>query len=79
MANNNNTERSLGRIEGKLDALAAQVASTSKTHHDRMNRIDTEIAQVDSRLRSVEKKQYTIVVIATFVASTASFFLRKLF
>ena len=77
MANNNNIERSLGVIEGQLKTITSQLTSVSKAHHDRMNRIDVEIAQVEERLRSVEKKQYTIVVVATFLASIASLFIRK--
>lgn len=72
-------QRALGIIEGKLDILTLQLNEIRKAHHDRMNRIDREINDVDARLRSVEKKQYSIVVIATFLASIASVFFRKLF
>ena len=73
--------RSLGRIEGKLEALERQGA----LHVDRMNRIDadierlsdkveTEIGTIRKRVGTLEKKQYGIYVIAAFVGVLASLF-----
>lgn len=72
MSDLNNIERSLGRIEGKLDIMDTQLKELQRSHHDRMNRIDVEIHTIDTRLQSVEKKQYGIILIASFIATLVS-------
>ncbi len=61
MANNDELMRVLGKLEGGQNQILEEIRS----HHDRMNRIDTNVEGIEERLRGVEKKQYTVFVIAT--------------
>lgn len=54
----------LMRVLGNLEGTTKQILDEVKTHHDRMNRIDVNVEDMDERLRGVEKRQYTIFVIA---------------
>lgn len=69
-------ENDIMRILGRLEGATTQILDEVKTHQDRMNRIDENvevldhklrgsIEGIDERLRRVEKKQYTVFVIAT--------------
>lgn len=53
------------RILGKLEGGQHQILAEIRSHHDRMNRIDENVEGIEERLRGVEKKQYTVFVIAT--------------
>ncbi len=55
----------LMRVLGRLEGTTSQILEEVKTHQDRMNRIDENVEGIDERLRRVEKKQYTVFVIAT--------------
>lgn len=61
MSNNDDLMRVLGNLEGGQK----QILDAIEAHHDRMNRIDVNVETLDDRLRSVEKKQYTVFAFAT--------------
>ncbi len=63
MSSNNNND--LMRILGALEGGQKQILEEIRGHHDRMNRIDENVEGIEERLRGVEKKQYTVFVIAT--------------
>lgn len=57
----NELMRALGKLEGKIDAFI----QTQKEHFDRMNRIDENMEGLEERVRTVEKKQYGVFLVAT--------------
>jgi hypothetical protein len=76
--------RSLGRLEGKVDSLI----SSNNQAIDRMNRIDADIHSLErkaekgrelheGRLDSLEKKQYGLLLGATALWSLIGFLIRK--
>ena len=77
--------RAVGQIEGKLSGLMYQ----SDKHYDRMNRIDEEHAELSNKLDKVEHrllsaisglsiKVYSIIAVASVLATLASILMRFL-
>lgn len=67
----NNVERAIGRLEGKVDSLIEDIKILRKiTIHD--------IAELEDRVAKLEKKQYTIITIATVLWTGAIVLARKL-
>lgn len=62
MANKNDD---LMRILGNLEEGMKHLIAAHDADVNRMNRIDENVEGIDERLRAVEKKQYTVFVIAT--------------
>jgi hypothetical protein len=75
MSSNDDILRAIGRLEGKVDHLVQDLI----THTGRMNRIDSHIEKQDERIRTLEKKQYAVIAVATFLGSMISLVLRKYF
>ena len=59
-----NYDNEIMRLLGGLEGGQKQILEEIRTHHDRMNRIDENVEGLEERLRSVEKKQYTIIILA---------------
>ena len=62
MAANDNTERAIGRLEGKMDALIESVKAQGEASsiararlYERAEKIANDTADVDRRLKSVEE------------------------
>lgn len=53
----------VGKLEGKVETFM----QVQTQHFDRMNRIDTNIEGLESRVRTVEKKQYGLFFAATAI------------
>lgn len=86
MSDESEIMRVIGRLEGKCD----QIIDTLRAQVDRMNRIDADIEDLDrkidgkidsmtTRLTTVEKKQYTMLTIATIAWGILMVIAKKLF
>ncbi len=67
---NKDIERSLGRVEGKVDSLIEDIKSLREAQGGRLGNLDKRVA-------GLEKRQYTILTIASglFIGSLA--FIKK--
>jgi hypothetical protein len=66
----NNIERSLGRIEGKVESLIVDMKDLKKASH---GKIDT----LGSRVATIEKKQYSVLAFAGVAFTASMIYLRK--
>ncbi len=69
--NDENLNRSIGRLEGKVDSLIVDIKSIRDT-------LDGRIKDLDTRVAKLEKKQFAIVVVATIIWGATLIFLRKI-
>ncbi len=60
-----NDDKEVIRILGALQEGMKHLLAAHEADIGRMNRIDENVESIDERLRNVEKKQYTVFVIAT--------------
>ena len=68
----NNVERSLGRLEGKVDSLISDIKVIRRGAEHKLKELDT-------RVHKLEKKQYTIVIIASLTFTILISYLKKFF
>ena len=62
--------RVLGQIEGKIDSLIVDVKTVRKVS-------DSKIGDLSSRVSSLEKKQYSILVISSLLFTIGLSLIRK--
>ena len=70
MTQSDNISRALGVIEGKVDSLIDDVKSIRSTS-------DTKHEALRTRVNTLEKKQYTILVMGGFIGSAILAFIKK--
>jgi hypothetical protein len=61
-------DRDLGRVEGKLDGIATQLAALSTSLIARDEKVDARFAAHSQRIDSVERKQWLMIGGGTVVA-----------
>ncbi len=69
---NKNEARSIGRLEGKVDSLIVDIKGLRRASEGKIDKLEGRVAKL-------EKKQFTIVIMASLFFSTLLAFIRKLF
>ena len=64
--------RAVGRLEGKMDSIIADISGLRKVAEGKVSELGTRVAKI-------EKKQYTVIVLASLVFTTSLAFVKKLF
>jgi len=67
--------RGLGRVEGKLDALTAQIATAHLDSANRFALMETRLSDVESKISRV----FGIGTVIVVIMSAASYWFSKLF
>ena len=64
--------RAVGRLEGKMDSIIVDISSLREATEGKVDEIGTRVAKI-------EKKQYTVIVLASIIFTTSLAFVKKLF
>jgi|GEM_PF-6415167 len=64
--------RAVGNLEGKMDSIIHDIRGLREATEGKVNDLGTRVAKI-------EKKQYTVIVIASLVFTTSLAFVKKLF
>lgn len=76
---NEDIMRAIGNLEGKIDSIIKDIPELRHICETNRSYLEDRASSLGSRLNTVEKKQYTIIAIATIVFTIMMGYIKKFF
>lgn len=79
MTNKNDIERSIGRLEGKVDSLICDIQLIRTATLSNLKELRGDLEVLEEKFESVDKRQFTIITICSIVFTGILAFINKIF